>query len=45
MILVHDPLSPPPGLEGAVVAGPLNYRQMQAIYVDHYKLRGLTLDP
>ena len=31
-------------LEGAVVAGPLNYRQMQAIYLDHYKLGGLTLD-
>jgi uncharacterized protein YndB with AHSA1/START domain len=31
-------------LEGAALAGPMNYRHMQAIYVDHYKLSGVTLD-
>jgi uncharacterized protein YndB with AHSA1/START domain len=31
-------------LEGTVLAGAMDYRQMQAIYVDHYKLIGVTLD-
>jgi uncharacterized protein YndB with AHSA1/START domain len=31
-------------LEGAVLAGPMDYRLMQAVYVDHYKLSGVTLD-